>query len=124
MERVLLGVFLFVVAGCGNFPFGPQACDLEARPALRVNVTDARSGAPDSASVTARDADFVETVTLRRYGEATALEAQLAHERAGTYTVTVDAPGYNAYSRSGLRVRGGTCHVRTVELDAALTPSS
>jgi hypothetical protein len=44
----------------------------------------------------------------------------LAHEREGSYTVTVDAVGYSPWSRSGIPVIDGGCHVRTVRLTARL----
>jgi hypothetical protein len=124
MGRVLLGFFLFGLAGCSTFPTDPVVCTAQFVPGIVVRISDVRGGVPESASVTARDGDFVQTEPAQRFPNGARLEASLAGERPGTYTVTVNAPGYNTYSQSGIRVTRGVCHVRTVELDAQLTPSS
>ena len=47
---------------------------------------------------------------------------QLAYEKAGEFTVAVQISGYAPWSRDGVRVTRGDCHVRTVELTALLQP--
>jgi hypothetical protein len=48
------------------------------------------------------------------------LELFGALERPGTYTVTVDKPGYQQWKQERVRVRDGSCHVQTVTLQANL----
>ena len=45
------------------------------------------------------------------------LFAEAAHERRGTFEVTVRVPGHHAWRRSGIRVRQGVCHVEGVTLE-------
>ena len=43
-----------------------------------------------------------------------------AAEQAGLFDVVVTAPGYEIWTRTGVRVRQGECHVVQVQLDAVL----
>lgn len=45
-----------------------------------------------------------------------------AYERAGTYSIRVQKAGYKDWVKTGVRVRQGTCHVKTVTLDVRMTP--
>jgi hypothetical protein len=42
------------------------------------------------------------------------------HERPGMYTVEVVHPWYQPWTREGVWVRSGECHVKTVNLRAEL----
>jgi hypothetical protein len=46
-----------------------------------------------------------------------------AGERAGTYTMHLEADGYQPWDTAGIRVRDGDCHVRTARFTAALNPA-
>jgi hypothetical protein len=121
--RNVLVVFagVAVLAGC-NLITGPT-CSLEARPALTVDVRDSTTNAPAGrgARIIARDGAFADTVLVPT-DDAELFPYPLAHERAGTYTVTVERDGYRPWSRSGVRVTKDECHVRTVALTARLQP--
>ena len=105
------------LAGCGDI-LGAGECSLEARPAISVDLRDADSNAPITvaARVIARDGAYADTVETQPNG----MWIPLAREREGRYTVTVDAVGYSPWSRSGILVIRGECHVRTVKLTARL----
>ncbi len=45
-----------------------------------------------------------------------------AGERAGTYTMLVNAEGFEPWSLSGLEVEADACHVITRNIDVRLTP--
>ena len=97
----------------------PGACTTEAVPAVSVDVRDMITNTPAGrgARIIARDGAFADTADFTGsydgpYG--------VAHERAGTYTVTVEQQGYNVWSQTGLNVSRGECHVRTVSLTARL----
>jgi D-serine deaminase-like pyridoxal phosphate-dependent protein len=94
--------------------FGPKDCDLRAYPAIMVAIRDSLTDVPvtEGVRVIARDGTYADTADFRVFG--------LAHERPGTYTVTVEKDGYQTWSRTGVRVRDGECHVQTVELTARL----
>ena len=112
---VLIGVA--GLAGCGGI-VGLGDCTDEARPGIAVDLRDAGSNEPITvaARVIARDGAYAETVEIETNGSW----IPLAHEREGSYTVTVDAVGYRLWSRSGIPVIDGGCHVRTVKLTARL----
>ncbi len=46
-----------------------------------------------------------------------------AGERAGRYTATVTAPGFEPWSETGIRVDQGPCHVTRARLRADLVPT-
>ena len=109
-RHTLLLTAALLFTGCGLLT-GP-ACTLEARPALIVTVRDSTTGAPaaGAARVVARSGAFADTAHA---GDDHAGPYPLAYERAGTYVLTVEHEGYRAWSRSGIRVGAGECHVRT-----------
>jgi hypothetical protein len=112
---------LLALAGCGNLPIGTD-CTTDVRPAVAVELRDARTGAALTAPATAvaRDGAFVDSAEVRA-GESS---ARLAQERPGVYDVTVRKAGYREWKRTGVRARDGECHVRTVRLDANLEPAT
>lgn len=120
-RNVLVFAGVAVLAGC-DLITGP-ACTTEARPALTVDVRDSITNATagPGARIIARDGAFADTVLVPT-DDAARFPYQLAHERAGTYTVTVERDGYRPWSRSGVRVTKDECHVRTLALTARLQP--
>lgn len=100
----------------------PLVCTTEARAAITVEVLDSITNAPvgKGATITASDgATIYSAVTYDDYPGP----YQLAHEKAGEFTVAVQMSGYAPWFRDGVRVTRGDCHVRTVELTALLQPS-
>lgn len=104
------------ITGCNLFP---GACTTEAAPAVSVDVRDPDTNEPAGrgARIIVRDGEFADTADFTDsydgpYG--------LAHERAGTYTVTVEQQGYRLWSQSEVRATRGECHVRTASLTARL----
>jgi hypothetical protein len=122
MNRISLlacGVLLpATLAGCDVLD--PGICTTDVRPAIVVQVRDAATQAPaaSGATGTLRDGSFG-TVIRPDPGE-NALGMRGAEERPGTYAVTVDKPGYQQWKQENVRVRDGSCHVRTVTLQASL----
>ena len=101
-----------VLASCDFL--GPRICDTAAYPAIRLDVRDSVSDVAisDGFRAIARDGAFADTAVFQ--------PTLLAEERPGSYTVTVERDGYQTWSRTGVRVRDGECHVRTVDLVARL----
>ena len=99
----------------------PGACTLEAAAAVSVDVRDSITNAPAGrgARIIAREGAFADTADATEFLDG---PYGLAHERAGTYTVSVEQAGYRLWSQSGIRVTRGECHVRTVSLTARLQP--
>lgn len=99
-------------------------CDYLLRPAVSVEVTDARSGNTlvDHAVGVVRDGTFSDSLRLCSvFGASTARCG--AYERIGTYDVDVQHSGYQSWAARGVQVSKGTCHVNTVTLKAALLPA-
>ena len=96
--------------GCADCPAGPVG------PGLVVEVYDETTGArPATFTVVARAGAYV--VTAQGIGDFERADgggrALLAWGRAGTYTVEVDAVGYQLWMRTGVRVRDDGCLVRS-----------
>ena len=110
------------LSGLAALPGGglvePGLCTTEARAGIVVHVADSVTGSETFAGLegTLVDPPYDESMI--------ALEAHLvgAFERVGVYTVEVRAEGYQPWSRAGVAVRAGSCHVRSVELEARLVP--
>ncbi len=115
MFRLLLVALVFAANGCA------QACDLVLKPGIVLTIVDGATGNPiEEATVIATDGAYSETVNLPSSPPAPG-HAVLASERAGTYRVEVQAPGYLPWVMSGVRVSRDDCHVETVQLTAQLT---
>ena len=111
----------FGVAGCDY----PTACLMNIEPAIEVEVRDAATGGPAATGArgTVTDGDFVDSLRLSRRDDSGWFSMRAADERPGTYDVRLENPSYKTWERSGVRVRDGECHVRTVQLEARLEPS-
>ncbi|HSJ30484.1 MAG TPA: carboxypeptidase-like regulatory domain-containing protein [Longimicrobiales bacterium] len=127
--RLPVGLLLAsVTAGCGILD--PTVCTLEARPAIQMDVLDSISGSPVRGHVRifARDGSQTfefdsQDIVLPPTADPDTIvfgPFYLAHERPGTYEVTVEAPGYRLWQRTSVRVRDGECHVQMAELTAQL----
>ena len=114
-----LGV-LIVTSSCSLFEMG---CDTLGRPAVTVGVTDAQTGADAlaGATVTVTDGHFIETHVVPDDPSRTG-RLGAAIGRSGTYAVAVTKVGYQPWTRDGIVVtQNDGCHVRTVNVDAALS---
>lgn len=110
-------------AGCIG-PFDPCGSDVGSF-AVQVNVTDARNGGPPSTQPTlvVKDGAFADTAVGPSPGTVTRVFVAAAVERPGTYDVTVTAPGYLTWTKSGVQVGRGKCDkVETARLTAELQP--
>jgi hypothetical protein len=95
-------------------------CQAYAAAGVNLTIVDSVSGSAVSGTGVMRlkvtDGGFVDslrTVTLIPQWGA-------AFERAGTYTATVDADGYQPWRKDGIVVTRGLCHVRPVSVTARL----
>lgn len=96
------------------------ACEMYAAAAVNLAIVDPSAGVALSGLGVMRlkvtdgaYSDSLRTVTLINYWWA-------ALERAGTYTATVDADGYQPWRKDGIVVTRGLCHVRPVSVTARL----
>lgn len=96
-KRLLGLIALPLLLGCAE--------DRYATWALRVDVQDARTGAPTyDVTVIAQDGAYADTVEISSFGDPVRSIALLAENRPGTYDVTVIHPAYETWHRSGIRV--------------------
>jgi hypothetical protein len=95
-------------------------------PAVAVYVKDSltNGNAAAGASLVVREGSFKDSVAVASEPpELNNMVITAAAERGGTYNVTVDKPGYVAWTQSNVRVTRNECHVNTVTLTALLQKS-
>ncbi len=113
---------IILLAGLALLPGGcpsPFACtDLFAY-GVNVTVTNAATGQPvNNATLTLTEGAYNEVLQLIPTGDYVG-----AGERAGTYTLTATAPGFQPQTTNDIVVTAGRCHVEGVHLDVALQPT-
>ena len=122
MRDSLICISVFALGGCLE---NGGSCTLNVEPAIEVEVRDA--GTEDYLAVTpagvAREGTYQDSLlvwglTVDVPPRVTSLAG--ASERAGTYSLHVEAVGYEPWDTAGIRVSEGECHVRTVRLTAGL----
>jgi hypothetical protein len=117
-------VLAVCAAGCrAVFGGGDDVCLTYAAPAITVEILDSASRTPVVGAgtlVIAREGAYADSVRTGPGDPATTPRPALAHERAGTYEVTVERDGFRPWRRAGVRVTRDECHVRTVALIALL----
>ena len=121
-----LGLALAIAASalaCDDSPSG-LSCTAEVRPGIILEIRDSTSDLPAAygALVLAQAGAFEDTLRIPGEPMPTSSSVVGAFERPGTYTVVIENPKYLPWSRSGVRVTSGPCHVNTVRLTARLTP--
>lgn len=103
-----------------------HVCTTDLRYGIAVTVMDSSTGEPPStASLVARTAAGTDHVgpqspVRAARNAAPTLVLNAAPERAGTYDLTVRAPGYQTWHRTGVEVTKDECHVHTVLITARL----
>jgi hypothetical protein len=97
-------------------------CTTNLVPAIRITLDTV--GLADSVQVTA-------TVRAGAYRAAHEFSRSdrlftvgFASERPGTYSVSVSAPGYTTWKRSGVSITKGVCHVNSRSFVVRLEPAS
>jgi hypothetical protein len=112
------------VASCRQEPSSPGViCTQEERPGIVVAISDSVSGVPlaDSAFGMVVDGTYSDSLRPLFFTSDNQMTARsAASERPGRYQVALGRPGYRAWSRAGVVVVRGVCHVVTVELRANL----
>ena len=112
------------LAGCDGSGVGLE-CTAILIHGIHLTVIDAATGLPPDApevAAVARDGGYAHGVVVPRRG-VEAGPIALVEDRAGTYDLEVAAPGYATWRREDVRVTGDACHVRPVEVEAALEPA-
>lgn len=123
-RRLFLFIFPMLVIPACLGTTGPD-CTAAIMNGLLVRVRDSVTNIPagSGATVTAEDGSYFETLLyLGSHTPLDSLTFQGATERPGTYTVRVSKGGYQPWTRTGINVPAGECHVTSVEVAARLQP--
>jgi hypothetical protein len=119
---------LLALPGC-ELPFAPGGCSASVEPGIVVEIRDARSGAPLAglASGMVRDGAYSDSLRPAAFSDpadpvGSMTSRQAAPERPGRYAIEVQRAGYRPWTRTGVRVSRGACHVETARLRADLEP--
>ena len=106
-----------VLCGCPGF-LGP-VCTANFAYGVNATVTDAVTGEPVAdATLILSAGSYQETMQAFPDGDFVG-----AGERAGTYTLTASAPGYQDLTIDSIVVTADECHVRGVHVDVPLQPA-
>jgi len=116
-------VAVLTLAGCLE---NGGACSTSAEPAVEVEVRDAMSGEYLVATPWGIARDDTYEDSLQVWGMTADVPPRVtslagATERAGTYSIAIEAEGYQPWDTAGVRVTEGDCHVRTVRFTAGMT---
>ena len=98
----------------------------ELRPAIRLLIVDAKTGRNPTIgpAITVREGAFVvEVYPSAGSPSFVSDEYQFASERPGRYSIDIQTPGYQAWSKADIVVSSDGCdHVKTATLTAKLVP--
>jgi hypothetical protein len=99
-------------------------CTASVEPGLIVYIVDAVDGTPQATDAVgfALDGGYSDALKPSILHGTTLVALQAASERPGVYQVHIEKPGYQTWTRSNVRVMADACHVRTVQVTAALQP--
>lgn len=112
---VLLTI-LVLVGGCFVLP-GGIVCTEQFVYGVNVSVSDENGDAVTGATLTLTDGDYTETMDEISDGEYVG-----AGERAGTYSLTVEAAGFESVTIDDIEVNADECHVLPESREVELTP--
>ena len=119
---VLFSAACLAAAGCGLI-FDGRACTEVYAYGLTVTVADENGEPVTGAALTLTDADYTETIPGPP-GTGIELEGGVylgAGERAGTYTLTIEAEGFEPVTIDNIVIEADECHVIGVTREVALT---
>lgn len=112
---------LVLLAGCYlGGTVEPVLCTQQFVYGLTVTIVDQSTSTPiaGDATMTLRDGTYEEVVTDSWDGST----LSGAGERPGTYSVTIEHPGYATWTRADVAISADECHVIPVTLTAELIP--
>ena len=123
MRALILGCMVAVIGAWGVACSSPTVCDLSFEYGMSIYVRDSASGAglANGSTVVVRDGSFLDSLaaTFTTPSDGPFLSAG---ERAGTYTVTVLHNGYQTWTKAGVVVTRGACHVNHIDVIVRLQP--
>jgi hypothetical protein len=120
-HRRLIGLTLLVglLAACES---DDPACTASSEPAIMLEIRDSVSGDGLAGEALAVVVDGGFSDTLAFLPDPDSAYQAGPSERAGTYNITVTLAGYQTWTRNGVTVEDGICHVHTENVLARLVP--
>ena len=113
-----LSALSLVLSGCDALPGGIPCTTLYAY-GISATVTDATNGSRmNNATLTLVDGNYQEMMQSFPTGDYVG-----AGERAGTYSLTAGAPGFQTQTIDDIVVTADACHVHGVHIDVQLVPT-
>ena len=115
-----------LLAGCGSDSRDDGiACTASLEPGIIVEIRDALTDAPlaENAIVVITNDNYSETLTVYELDGSelsSAFSVAGAFERPGVYDIDLSLSGYVGWSRLGVEVTSGICHVGTVRFTVRL----
>jgi len=110
-----------LITGCPNlFNNGDNniICTAEFVIGLTVTVTDDMGNPVSGATLTLTEGSYTETMAEFQTGQFAG-----AAERAGTYTLTIEANGFDPVTLNNILITEDECHVIMVNREVTLTPA-
>ncbi len=115
----LLAVTLLGLSGCEFL--GP--CEANVRFGISITLTDSITGGPviaDEITAIATSSHYADTLQFSNVRPDPLTQLVIVEDRAGTYSLVVAASQFKTWSRDGIRVSSGRCHVNPVTLAVRL----
>jgi hypothetical protein len=119
--RMCLPLSIVIVAAAGCFRISDGViCTLQFVYGVTVTVTDEQGAPVPGATLTLAAVGYTEA--MLELGDLQPGVYVGAGERAGTYTLTVEAEGFEPATIEGVFVDADVCHVIPVDRAVSLTP--
>lgn len=118
-SNIALYSFMLMIAGCNlDLPGGGSNCTEVFIFGLTVYLTDQNGDPVTGATVVITEGQDEETLVVVQDGFYTG-----AGERQGTYTLTIEATGFEPVTINNIVITGDECHVTPVGRDVTLQPA-
>ena len=123
LPRLSLVFLCLSFFGCDD---GPTFCTASSEPGISIRVLDAETGLPATCGLQGWliSGAYSEALEPRvNCSDPDSLQYPVvfgAYERAGVYSIILLKDGYQNWSRSGIVVEAGDCHVQKVSIEANL----
>jgi hypothetical protein len=124
MRTLLLGCMVAAIGAWGAACNIPTICTASLEFGMSIYVRDSASGAglANGSTVIVRDGSLLIDSLETTFPSSSDGPFPSAGERAGTYTVTVLHNGFQTWTKSGVVVTRGTCHVNHIDVIVRLQP--
>ena len=119
MKTILFLIMSILVLSACDFI---GVCDTGYQPGIEI-VFKNEAGEFIASEVTAVvfDGNYQDTLTESHSDQGHVISLAGAHERSGVYSLVVVSDLYETYTKSGIIVMNGKCHVKAAKFEVTLT---